>query len=197
MSIRKIVKKLLMHKVYYGKNRINSIGENVSLPYDIKILGSGRNVNIGSNVSLGYGPIFMCTNAKINIADHVVASYKLTIITGDHERRVGVYCNSITEAIKNHNAGLDQDVNIESDVWLGINATLLKGVTIGRGTTVCAGAVVNKSMPPYCICGGVPAKVIKFYWTIDEILEHESKLYPEDERFTRKQLEVFFAKYQK
>lgn len=91
MSIRKIVKKLLMHKVYYGKNRINSIGENVSLPYDIKILGSGQNVNIGSNVSLGYGPIFMCTNAKINIADHVVASYKLTIITGDHERRVGVY----------------------------------------------------------------------------------------------------------
>ena len=139
----------------------------------------------------------MCTNAKVNIADHVVASYKLTIIIGDHERRVGVYCNSITEAMKNHNAGLDQDVNIESDAWLGINVTLLKGVTIGRGTTVCAGAVVNKSMPPYCICGGVPAKVIKFYWTIDQILEHESKLYPKDERFNRKQLEDIFAKYQK
>lgn len=73
--------------------------------------------------------------------------------------------------------------------------TFLSGVTIGRGTTVVAGAVVAKSMPPYCICGGVPAKFIKFYWTIDQILEHESKLYPEKERFTREQLEILFAKF--
>ena len=71
------------------------------------------------------------------------------------------------------------------------------GVTVGRGTTVAAGAVVGKSMPPYCICGGVPAKFIKFYWTIDQILEHEAKLYPENERYTREQLEEIFAKYQK
>lgn len=58
-----------------------------------------------------------------------------------------------------------------------------------------AGAVVAKSMPPYCICGGVPAKFIKFYWTIDQILEHESKLYPEKERFTCEQLEILFAKF--
>ena len=45
-------------------------------------------------------------------------------------------------------------------------------------STVAAGAVVTKSLPPYGICGGVPAKPIKFYWTIDQILEHEEKLYP-------------------
>lgn len=58
---------------------------------------------------------------------------------------------------------------------------------------LAAGAVVAKSMPQYCICGGVPAKFIKFYWTIDQILEHESKLYHENERFTREQLEEIFA----
>lgn len=63
-------------------------------------------------------------------------------------------------------------------VWIGCNVTLLVGVTIGRGSTVGAGAVVSKSMPSYCICGGVPAKFIKLYWTIDQILEHETKLYP-------------------
>lgn len=67
---------------------------------------------------------------------------------------------------------------------------------IGRGSTVSAGAVVHHSMPPYCICGGVPAKFIKFYWTIDQFLEHESKLYTEEERYTRKQLETIFEKYQ-
>ena len=68
-------------------------------------------------------------------------------------------------------------------------------VTIGRGTTVAAGAVVTKPMPPYCVCGGVPAKFIKFYWTIDQILEHESKLYSEEDRYTREQLERIFAEY--
>ena len=100
-------------------------------------------------------------------------------------------------ATKNYNLGLDQPVVIESDVWIGMNVVILKGVTIGRGSTVSAGAVVHRSMPPYCICGGVPAKVIKFYWTIDQILKHEAKLYPEEERYTRKQLEEIFAKYKR
>ena len=139
----------------------------------------------------------MATNASITIKHNVVASENLKIITGDHERRVGLFSNTITEAIKNHDIGLDQPVVIESDVWIGMNVVILKGVTISRGSTVSAGAVVHRSMPPYCICGGVPAKVIKFYWTIDQILEHEAKLYPEGERYTREQLEEIVAKYQK
>lgn len=77
----------------------------------------------------------------------------------------------------------DRDVIIEKDVWIGANVTILSGVTIGRGATIAAGAVVNKDVPPYTIMGGVPAKVIKHYWTVDQILEHEAKLYPEKERF--------------
>ena len=73
----------------------------------------------------------------------------------------------------------------------------MSGVTIGRGCTVAAGAVVAKSMPPYAVVGGVPAKVIKFQWTIDEILEHERVLYPENERFTREELEKIMEQYKK
>ena len=80
-------------------------------------------------------------------------------------------------------------------MWIGCNVTLLSGVTIGRGSTVAAGAVVSKSMPPYCICGGVPAKIIKFYWTIDQILEHEAKLYSEDKRYSREELENIFNEF--
>ena len=115
--------------------------------------------------------------------------------TGNHARVIGKFVGEITE--KDKPSGYDKDIIVEEDVWIGSNVTLLAGVTIGRGTTVAAGAVVNKSMPPYCICGGVPAKVIKFYWTIDQILEHESKLYPGKERYTSEQLEELFEKYQK
>lgn len=120
----------------------------------------------------------------------MVASHNLKIITGDHERRIGTFCSSITEVTKNHNLGLDKDVTIEPDVWIGMNVVILKGVTIGRGSTVSAGSIVVKDVPPYSIVGGVPAKLIKFYWTIDQILEHEAALYPQNERYTRQELET-------
>lgn len=46
-------------------------------------------------------------------------------------------------------------------MWCGANVTIMKGVTIGRGSIVAAGAVVTKSCSPYSIIGGVPAKFIK------------------------------------
>ena len=108
---------------------------------------------------------------------------------------VGTFVSDIPESTKPK--GLDEDVIVEEDVWIGCNVTLLSGVTIGRGSTVAAGAVVAKTMPPYCICGGVPAKVIRFYWTIEQILEHEAKLYEESQRYTREQIEEIFRIYNK
>lgn len=67
----------------------------------------------------------------------------------------------------------DAAVVIEDDVWTGANVTILKGVTIGRGSVVAAGAVVTKSWPPYSIIGGVPANVLKMRFTPAEIEKHE------------------------
>lgn len=53
---------------------------------------------------------------------------------------------------------------------------ILKGVTIGRGSVVGAGAVVTKDVPPYAIVGGNPAKVIRFRFTKEQIKEHEKIL---------------------
>ena len=50
---------------------------------------------------------------------------------------------------------------IEDNVWIGNKAQILEGVTIGTGSVVAAGAVVTKSVPPHCLVGGVPAKIIK------------------------------------
>ena len=77
---------------------------------------------------------------------------------------------------------------IEDDVWTGANITILKGVTIGRGSVIAAGAIVTKSCPPYSIIGGVPAKVLKYRFTIEEVLKHEQILYPENERYSEEYL---------
>ncbi len=52
-------------------------------------------------------------------------------------------------------------VNIQDNVWIGQNVIILKGVTIGEGAIIGAGSVVTKSIPPYTVAAGNPAKIIK------------------------------------
>lgn len=63
------------------------------------------------------------------------------------------------------------NTTIGNDVWVGFGATILGGVTIGDGAIVAAGAVVTKDVPPYAIVGGVPAKVIRYRFTEEQITQ--------------------------
>lgn len=131
-------------------------------------------------------------NARFIMKPHSGAAEGLRVSTGNHAMVLGKFYRSIKE--KDKPKGLDADVVVESDVWIGRNVTLLAGVHIGRGCTIGAGAVVTKPMPPYCVVVGVPAKPIKMKWTIDEILQHEALLYPEEERFSREELEAIYKR---
>jgi acetyltransferase-like isoleucine patch superfamily enzyme len=53
-----------------------------------------------------------------------------------------------------------QEIVVNNDVWIGVGAVILKGVTLGEGCVIGAGSVVNKSVPEYEIWAGVPAKLI-------------------------------------
>lgn len=57
----------------------------------------------------------------------------------------------------------DADVTIEDNVWIGMNALILKGVTIGRNSIIGAGSVVSRDIPPDCLAAGVPARKVKDY----------------------------------
>lgn len=154
---------------------------------------SKKNIYLYNNTKIGPNSFISALNARCIFKGNSVIAENLTVHTGNHANIIGMYVTDITE--QNKPKGYDKDVIIEEDVWIGCNVTLLCGVTIGRGSIVAAGAVVNKSVPPYSIVGGVPAKFIKFRWTIDDIIKHEQILYIREEQISLKKLKILFSKY--
>ena len=135
------------------------------------------------------------THSRFVMKHNSGAAQGFTVVGGDHPQKVGFLFGQ-TKKSEAERSQLDRDIIVEEDVWIGVNVTLLAGVTLGRGCVVAAGAVVTKNMPPYSVVGGVPARVIKFKWTIDEIMEHERIAYPEEERLSRADLESIFQQAQ-
>ena len=63
------------------------------------------------------------------------------------------------------------EIIIEDEVWIGTNAMILSGLTIGKGAIIAAGSIVTKDVPPYSIYGGNPSKLIKYRFSEDIIQE--------------------------
>lgn len=138
---------------------------------------SYENIFCGDHVSLGKRPTLVATRSKIIIGNHVMFSSEVEVRAGNHRTDIaGRFIDSITEAEKR--PGDDRDIAIGDDVWIGVRAIILNGVTIGRGAVVAAGAVVTKDVPPYAIVGGVPARIIKYRFEPETIKRHEALLYP-------------------
>ena len=182
------VKDILMSKIM--KRKMKACGTRVSIRPSTSVYLGVENLSLGNNVSIPRFSHIFCSRAPLTIGNNVIFGPSPTIVTGDHI----IDCVG-TPMFLYKKKGPEEDlpVVIEDDVWVGANVTILKGVTIGRGSVIAAGGVINKSTPPYSISGGVPAKTIRFRFTIDEILEHERILYPENERYTREELEKIFA----
>ena len=155
---------------FFWKRSMKYCGRGVYLrPMSSDIKGLW-NLSIGDYSSIPKGSILYCTEAPLIIGKKVIFGPRPTIITGDHRIDViGKYIMDSDDKLPEN----DMLVRIEDDVWCGANVTILKGVTIGRGSVVAAGAVVTKSCPPYSIIGGVPAKVLKRRFTDKQIIEHD------------------------
>lgn len=155
---------------FFYKGAMKKCGKHVYLRPSCSDLKGLWNMTVGDYTSIPKGATFYCAEASLTIGKKVIFGPHPTIITGDHRIDViGKYIMDSKEKLPEN----DAPVIIEDDVWTGANVTILKGVTIGRGSVIAAGAVVTKSFPPYSIIGGVPAKLLKMRFTPDEIVKHE------------------------
>ena len=171
---------------YYVKldtSKLGYFGERASIgvPADLKC---PQNIYIYEHSRIGRRSTIMTMgDSKFIMKRESGAAEGLTVITSNHKQKIGTFRTGGNE----DNAY--RDIIVEEDVWLGINVTLLSGAKIGRGAIVGAGCVVRKEVPPYAVVVGNPARIIKFKYSIDDILLHEEALYPPKERISREILE--------
>lgn len=107
-------------------------------------------LKIGKFCSIACGVKFLFTSA--NHTMHALSTYPFPIFFEEW----GLNVADITQAWDNKG-----DILIGNDVWIGYEAVILSGVTIGDGAIIGARAVVTKDVPPYTIVGGVPAAPIR------------------------------------
>lgn len=183
-----IINKVTSLYTYYQKSLFADSGNDIIIGKHSDFIYS--HIHIGNHVYVGAHASFIASIAHIYIKDYVMFGPHVTIRGGDH--RMNIVGKPMIKVRENEKLSEnDTDVIIEEECWIGCNVTILKGVTIGRGAVVGAGSLVVKSIPPYAVAVGVPAKVVKFRFSINEILEHEEKLYPKELRLSKKQLLAF------
>ncbi len=182
------------YKVNKLYKSLHYVGKDSHIAYPFSIVGVS-NIEIGNNVSIRSNCVMTALNRRIIIKNSVIVATDLIISTGNHQMIPGRFTGSITNEEKGEE--YDDDVVINDDVWIASRVTILKGVNVGRGAVIAAGSVVNKNVLPYSVVAGVPAKFIKFKWSISEILFHEQKLYKPEDRFTLEELLEHRKKYEK
>lgn len=111
----------------------------------------GRHITLGNHFYANMDCIFLDVN-RITFGDNVMVGPRVGFYTAGHPT---------DPEIRNTQLEFGLPITVEDNVWIGANATILPGVTIGEGAIVAAGAVVTKDVPSRTIVGGNPARVIR------------------------------------
>jgi acetyltransferase-like isoleucine patch superfamily enzyme len=114
---------------------------------------SGGRVSFGKGCELGPFGMVVTKTKDVRIGDHVrIGSHvSMTASNRNYQRRAVLI---VDQGIR------EEGITIDSDVWIGSGSVITDGVHIGQDAVIAAGAVVAKDVAPYCIAGGVPAKII-------------------------------------
>lgn len=149
------------------KKLFGSTGENIYVnpPFYIDY---GKHIFMGNNVYCNMDCVFLDVNT-ITIGNNVMLGPRVNLFTAGHPIDADVRISDLEFGLP---------IVIEDKVWIGGNATILPGVTVGENSIVAAGAVVTKDVPANSVVGGNPARLIRMINEEDKSFwESKSKQY--------------------
>ena len=141
-----------------------SVGKGCYIEAPFHANWGGKHVFLGDYVYANFN-LTLVDDANIYIGNNVMFAPNVVIATAGHP---------LNPTLREKGYQYNQEVRIGNNVWVGANATILPGVTIGDNTVIGAGAVVSRDLPPNVLAMGVPARVVR------ELGEHDKKYYFRD-----------------
>ncbi|MCF8255764.1 MAG: acyltransferase [Bacteroidia bacterium] len=161
--------KLLVNPFYHKVERGSTIRRNTRmdvLPFNEFSLGAGSTIEDFSTINNGVGAVHIGKNSRVGIGNVLIGPVTIgnNVILAQNIVVSGLNHGYEDVNLPIHKQPVStQPIVIEDDSWLGANVVVTSGVTIGKHCVVAAGAVVTKSIPPFSIAVGNPARVIKQY----------------------------------
>lgn len=162
------------YRYWRNRRRLGQLGAGTYFERDVHLMRYPRNIALGANLVLKAGARLCACNehARISIGDNTTVGYH-TYLFASAGIEIGANCllapfvyivdsdhGIARNELINRQANQTAAIRIEDDVWIGTGAKILKGVTIGQGAVIAAGALVKESVAPYDIVGGIPARKI-------------------------------------
>ena len=157
----------LLAPLYQHRGRHSVIHHSARMdtpPYRKFSLGDYSVIESYACINNAVGDVMIGDHTRIGLHNTIIGP----VIIGSHVNLAqGITVTALNHIFENSEKRIDEQgvstsaVVIEDDIWIGANAVILPGVTIGHHSVVAAGAVVTKDVPPHSLVAGVPAKVIK------------------------------------
>lgn len=157
----------LLAPLYQHRGRHSVIHHSARMdtpPYRKFSLGDYSVIESFACINNAVGDVMIGDQTRIGLHNTIIGP----VTIGSHVNLAqGITVTALNHNFENSKKRIDEQgvstsaVVIEDDIWIGANAVILPGVTIGHHSVVAAGAIVTKDVPPHSLVAGVPAKVIK------------------------------------
>lgn len=175
-QLRKHLKPTLFSRWRYWQQsrRLGYCGPGIHFERDVHLMRYPQNISLGANMVVKTGARICACNekAQVSIGENTTFGYH-TFLFASERITIGANCliaPFVYLVDSDHSIARDQLINrqpnqtapieIGDDVWIGTGAKILKGVRVGTGAVIAAGALVKDDVEPYSIVGGIPAKKI-------------------------------------